>query len=240
MRCSRKSTTWRASALCLWVVGAVAAPAAAQGVPSVPQCARPDVAGVLAQAVAGILGGGPSPKVQVAMCDVVADAKLETALIEPGGRFGRPVRFRLMDRGRQVGYAVATASGPVRQLRTRQAIAGGASVEAADVEIVTEDATGALIERLPAVEDVVGARVVRPLVAGEMLTSRLVRVNVAVRSGDRVVIRATVGSVQITGVATAQQTGSIGDVIRLVNVDSRRALRGRITGKGEVEVVHGS
>jgi flagella basal body P-ring formation protein FlgA len=49
-----------------------------------------------------------------------------------------------------------------------------------------------------------------------------------------------VGEVEITAVGIAQQSGAVGDVIRLVNQDSRRGLRGRVTGKGEVEVVHGS
>ena len=105
---------------------------------------------------------------------------------------------------------------------------------------MTAEATGVLMEPLPGIEALVGTRAVRALAAREVVTARIARIPPAVRSGDRVVVRASLGGVEMTGVATAQQTGGIGDVIRLVNQDSRRALRGRITGKGEVEVVHGS
>jgi flagella basal body P-ring formation protein FlgA len=55
-----------------------------------------------------------------------------------------------------------------------------------------------------------------------------------------VAITAVLGGIVVTGVATAQQSGQIGDVIRVVNADSRRVLRARITGKGSAEVLHGS
>jgi flagella basal body P-ring formation protein FlgA len=125
-------------------------------------------------------------------------------------------------------------------VRTSRAIAAGVTVVTGDLVVVRTDAPGVLIEALPARDSVVGMRTVRALAAGEVVTSRVVRILPLVRSGDRVVIHATIGSVRITGAAMAQQTGGIGDVIRLVNPDSRRVLRGRIVGKGEVEVMHGS
>ena len=55
-----------------------------------------------------------------------------------------------------------------------------------------------------------------------------------------VVVRARVGGIEAEGRAIASQNGVAGDVIRLVNPDSRRTLQGRIVGAGEVEVIHES
>jgi len=96
------------------------------------------------------------------------------------------------------------------------------------------------VERFPTLDAVIGARTLRDVARGELITVRVARIPPAVRSGDRVVVHSRVGSVEVTGVATAQQSGEIGDVIRLVNPDSRQPLRARITGKGSVEVMHGS
>ena len=81
----------------------------------------------------------------------------------------------------------------------------------------------------------------RAVQAGEVITTRMVRTGPPVRSGDIVSTsdRGSTGS-RPCGTATALQSGSVGDVIRLVNAASRRQLRGRITGKGSVEVQHES
>ena len=219
---------------------AVAAAQQGQAVPAGPGCGRADVAPVVAAAVNTRIRDGNALDVRVLACEIGSGVEIDGALPEPGARLGRPVRFRLMNRDRQVGYAVAIATGAVAQVQTSRPIAMGAVLGVADLSLVNGEATGALMEPLPRLEALVGTRAVRALAAGEVVTARVARIPPAVRSGNRVVIRATLGGVEITGVATAQQTGGIGDVIRLVNQDSRRALRGRITGKGEAEVVHGS
>jgi flagella basal body P-ring formation protein FlgA len=43
--------------------------------------------------------------------------------------------------------------------------------------------------------------------------------------------------VQAEGRAIASQSGGPGDLIRLVNPESRRTLQGRIVARGEVEVL---
>ena len=145
-----------------------------------------------------------------------------------------------MSESRQSGYAVAVVTGAVAHVRTLRPIAAGALLSPSDLTAVTAPLADALIQALPGIEDVEGGRAARALATGEVVTARLARIPNAVQSGDRVVVRAQIGGVEVTGVAISQQSGGVGDVIRLVNHDSRRALRGRITGKGQVEVVHGS
>ena len=159
---------------------------------------------------------------------------------EPGGRAGKPVRFRLLQGGRQVGYAISVPEVSLRHVRAARPIAAGSVVAADDVRETVGPIDGELIGRLPGAADVVGHTTVRGVARDGVMTARIVRVPPAVRSGDRVVIRAIVLGVEARGVATAQQSGAIGDVIRLVNPETRRQLKGRIVGKNEVEVLHGS
>jgi len=60
-----------------------------------------------------------------------------------------------------------------------------------------------------------------------------------VRAGDRVRAVARVGGVEAVVIAIAEQSGSAQQVIRVVNPDSRRAIRARVVAPGEVEVVNG-
>ncbi|MBI4475685.1 MAG: flagella basal body P-ring formation protein FlgA [Acidobacteria bacterium] len=59
-----------------------------------------------------------------------------------------------------------------------------------------------------------------------------------VRSGEVVVTRAVIGGVEATGSALAQQSGALGDVIRVINRESRRSFKGRIVAPGQVEVLN--
>ena len=165
---------------------------------------------------------------------------VEAAEPQAGARFGRPARFRLVTGGRSVGYAIGVVHATVPLLRLTHALAAGAAITGADVEAVVADPGPLPIEPLPAAADVIGNTSTRPLLANEVITARMVRLAPAVRSGDIVATRIAVGGVEAVGTATALQSGSVGDVIRLVNADSRRQLRGRIVRKGSVEVQHES
>jgi flagella basal body P-ring formation protein FlgA len=203
-------------------------------------CQRPDVPAAVSAAIARLTGGAQGIGIQIQACGVEPGVEIDRAIAEPGARYGRLVRFRLMSQDRQGGYAIALVSGTVRHARVTKSIVAGAELESGDLATVVSDVPGRVIEALPDVRDLVGRRTLRPLAAGDVVTARSVRIPAAVRSGDRVVVRARVGDVEITTLGIAQQSGAVGDVIRLVNQDSRRGLRGRITGRGEVEVVHGS
>jgi flagella basal body P-ring formation protein FlgA len=125
-------------------------------------------------------------------------------------------------------------------LRVRTAVPAGEPLQAGALDVVEQDTPGALIEPLPQMYEIEGAVAARDLAPGEIVTHRSARVPFAVRSGDAVVVRVVAGAVEARGTAKAQQSGRVGDVIRVVNADSRRGLRARIVGRGEVEVVHGS
>jgi flagella basal body P-ring formation protein FlgA len=222
----------------IWVIAATLVAQSPASAPSA--CRRPDVPAAVSAAIARMSGAAEGLGIQIQACGVESGVQIDRAIAEPGARYGRLVRFRLMSQGRQGGYAMVVVSGAVRHARVTRAIEAGAEIDGADVATVVSDVPGSLIETFPDVRDLVGRRTLRALAAGDVVTARHVRVVAAVQSGDRVVVRARVGEVEITAVGIAQQSGAVGDVIRLVNQDSRRGLRGRVTGKGEVEVVHGS
>jgi flagella basal body P-ring formation protein FlgA len=172
----------------------------------------------------------------IRVVEIPSGVSPDAADVEAGARFGRPSRFRLRAGERSIGYAVAVVHGSSRHLTTTRAVRAGETIAAGDLQEVATALGGLPVEPLPGAAQVVGGTTTRALAAGEAITSRLVRMPPAVRSGDVVSMRVVVEGVEAVGVATALQSGNVGDVIRLVNPESRRQLRGRITGKASVEV----
>jgi len=70
-----------------------------------------------------------------------------------------------------------------------------------------------------------------------VITVTAVQVRPAVSSGDVVAVRAMVSGVTVEGQAVAQQSGAEGDIIRVVNRESRRPLKARVVGPRQVEVL---
>jgi flagella basal body P-ring formation protein FlgA len=165
---------------------------------------------------------------------------------EPGGRLARPTRFALFRAAagspspvppRPAGYAVASVFVAVPHVRATQSVARGDACDAANIALSTDEVGDLLLQRLPRLEEAVGARAVRDLAPGEVLTRAVLAARPFVQSGDVVVVRARADGVTVRGQAVAEQSGGQGDVIRVVNRESRRALRARVVGRGEVEVV---
>jgi flagella basal body P-ring formation protein FlgA len=233
MKCLDKSTTWRVRALAAAALVAVGALSAAA------ESSCPGDAAIRT-AVLEALGVSQGITIETGSCSIAAGTEVDAAVAEPGARLGRPARFRLLHNGRQVGYAIGTANGAVPHVRATRTLSASTVLTAADVEEAEGVLTGQLLQRLPTLAQVVGLTLARPLGAGEPLTAHAIKVPPAVRSGDRVVIRSTYGGVEARATGTALQTGRVGDVIRLVNTDTKRPLRGRIVKSGEVEVMHGS
>jgi flagella basal body P-ring formation protein FlgA len=163
----------------------------------------------------------------------------------PGARLGRPVRFALFraeelatgGRRRRVGYVMAEARVEIPHVRAARALSRGQTIGAGDVEVSNTDVGQVPMAPLPRLDTALGLTVARNVRAGELLSSSVVRVTPLVRTGESVVTRVAVGALRVTGVAVARQRGQLGEVIKLVNKESGRRLRGRVVGKGEVEVV---
>jgi flagella basal body P-ring formation protein FlgA len=168
------------------------------------------------------------------------------AIPEPGARLARPTRITLQWVGRPgrptqppltAGYAIASVFVAVEHARTARSVGRGESFGEADLVASGTEVGAVLLQRLPRLSDAAGARALRDLMADEVLTRSAVAARPMVQSGDVVAVRAAADGVTVQGQAVAQQSGEEGDVIRVVNRDSRRALKVRVVGPGRVEVV---
>jgi flagella basal body P-ring formation protein FlgA len=248
MRCSSKSTAWLASLLAT-VLGAAAVLVAAQ--------APADADAVVRQAVEAAVQArmGESAEVRVerlSLVGVTIPVTGEvTAVPEPDGRTGRLARFTIFAGGAsasttgvaqagatRLGFATAEVRVHAPMVQVTRAVLRGTELAAADLTSVVTDVGAVPFVPLPKSDDAVGLRLSRDLHAGELLTPAFLRSQPLVRSGEVVRTRAQFGLVEVVGKAIAQQSGGRDDRIRLINPTSRRAFTGRVTGAGEVEVIH--
>jgi flagella basal body P-ring formation protein FlgA len=159
------------------------------------------------------------------------------AVPAPGARLGHRMPFTLVDRHarQRVGWASAEVRVEAQYIRARTLIRRGDLLD--DAAVVQE------MGWLPAMSVVrldvqpLGGAARRDIRQGEILTARLVAPAVAVRRAEAVTVFAVAGGARIALAAVASENGSIGQVIRVVNPETRRELRARITGKGEAEVL---
>jgi flagella basal body P-ring formation protein FlgA len=169
-----------------------------------------------------------------------------TATPDPAGRLGRRMQFILFapdddgpeGRRRRIGYAEAVVRVTVEHAVAVQRIRGGTVVGPDDVVATTADVGTVPLVRLPSASEVVGARARRALEPGVPITARMLTIPPLVKSGQTVVTVARIGTIEARGRATAAQRGFLGDVIRLVNKDTGRRLRGRVIARGRVEVIY--
>lgn len=236
MKCSARSTTLSASRAIVALALVLAASTATAHAPV--DCAS-GVAAAICAAVEARVGGDAEVAISGLEVRLVREAADIEARPVPGARLGRPARFLLFDRaGLRVGEAQATLQVTRTVARVAAPIARGAVVEAGALSVQAEALGETPIVPVPAPDAVIGARARRDLVPGELLTQALVRVDPLVVSGRAVTIVARIGGVTVEGQAVAAQDGALGDVIRVVNPDSRRPLRGRVVEGGRVEVMY--
>jgi flagella basal body P-ring formation protein FlgA len=163
---------------------------------------------------------------------------------DPLARTGQAVRFSITTaaagpRGYAVELGRATAIVRVTgdHVRSRRAMAAGGTLTAADLEVVDGPLDGLPLRRLPMLSDLLGARLLRGLAAGSPVAADAVAIAPIVHVGDDVRLTVHLGDVEATVIGVAAQTASRGQIIRVVNASSRRALRARVTAPGEGEVV---
>jgi flagella basal body P-ring formation protein FlgA len=190
------------------------------------------------------LGAGAEVSLQGLEIRATATSDPITAVPEPAARVGRLSVFSLTaltSAGpRRIGSAVAVVDASASHVRLRREVRRGDTLTEADVEALRGPVPGVPLRALPGVAAIAGVRASRDLAAGTVLTGSIVAAVPLVKSGQEVSLRARVGGIEARTLGIATQNGRVGDVIRVVNTDSRRTVVGRVTASGEVEVVHGS
>jgi flagella basal body P-ring formation protein FlgA len=197
----------------------------------------PGVRAAIEEAVRERMGAGVTVRVSGLRLDATPSSDAIRAKPDPAARTGRPVRFTLMSGGRRVGGAVARVDVFARHARARQAIARDIEIGAGDVDTVDGDVLAVRFDPLPSAAEAVGQRVRRALAAGEVITTAVIEVPAAVRTGDEVRARVRVGAVEAWGAGRAWGSGRIGDVIRITRGPARTTLRARIVAPGIVEIL---
>jgi flagella basal body P-ring formation protein FlgA len=231
---------WLASALAVCVLGSAAASAQAPVVDAEARAA-------IVESVRVLLGA--ESEVNVTDLEVRLSAELpETIVATPaaGARLGRRVRFSLFEsadgtkatRGRRVGYALATVAAAAPHLRVIRSVSRGKTLGPADVAESIEALGQQSMSELPSLVEAVGARARRNLSEGDVVTFTVLSIVPPVRSGDLVVVQTVVGNVSAWVTAVASQSGEVGKTILLVNKETGRRLKGRITGPQTAEVVN--
>jgi flagella basal body P-ring formation protein FlgA len=187
-------------------------------------------------AVAEKIGGDVAVQVTSLQTDVAEEEGL-VAQIDPAARLGRPTRFVLTSEGVRRGAAVATLEVQARYARALRAIGRDETITRDAFEVVNGTLPAIALRRVPAPDEVVGLKARRSIAKGEALTSAVVMVPPAVRSGEEVSVKVAIGTVEVTAVAIASGSGQPGDIIRVVQPRSRRLVKARILGPGAVEVL---
>lgn len=244
MRCSRRSTTSFADAV--RVIAALALALVAATVRASDDAGDAAVVAAITRAVQARVGDGFLVHVENLTARVAAGDAVTAAVPAPGSRLSQIIHFALVGARsagstggtRRIGDAVARVrvTGPV--VRAARDLARGRTLAADDIRVQEGEAGGAPLGPLPGPAEAIGAETRRPIRAGELLTPAVIRVAPLVESGQVVVAVAIVGSVGVEGRAIAAQHGGLGEIVRLVNPESRRSLRGRVIGPGRVEVLH--
>lgn len=237
MKCCRKSTTCLVS---VWLLAAV--PVGGQGLAA--EAPASPVARAIEAAVQRRMGGVRVviETLQVQGATSVPDGV--AARPDPNARIGRQVRFALVrcegaslrcnDR---VGTAVAVVTVGGSHARAARPIPRGTMLGEADLVDVDGDPGSVPLRPLPLAADLVGARALRDIEQGQPVAEPWVRPAPLVRSGETVTARVVLDGIVATARGVASQSGGRGALISLVNPESGRRLKGRVTGPREVEVV---
>ena len=215
------------------VLVAVALCAAASAA-AAPATVSPSTA--IAEAIVRRLGAGAAVSVINVETTVKDEAGL-TAEPEVTARFAKPSRFVLSAHGARRGLAVAIVMARAPVPRAARAIARDEAIGLDAVRFTVSELPAIPIRPLLSEQDLVGTTARRNIVAGEPLTAALVRLAPLVRSGDEIDVTVRIGGVKVTGTGRASGSGRVGDLIHVMQPNTKQTLTGRITGPGAVEVV---
>lgn len=86
------------------------------------------------------------------------------------------------------------------------------------------------------IEDALGNRTTRMIYPNTVLQSSMMATPPLVRRGDVVKIVADAGPMTVTATGVVKQQGRKGEMVRVMNTDSKRVIIARVTGPGAVKV----
>ena len=126
------------------------------------------------------------------------------------------------------------SEGPV--LVTRHAIARGASLTAADVDVQTLRVPGLATHYVFDVAELADRHAKRALQPGTALSSDLLATNLLVKRGQQVTLLAAVGGIEVRASGKALGDGGATDRIRVQNLNSARVVEGLVESADIVRI----
>jgi flagellar basal body P-ring formation protein FlgA len=112
----------------------------------------------------------------------------------------------------------------------------GTALEADDLELQVMDTAHLLRGHFVAVNEVIGQTLKRTLRRGQVVTPSMLLVQKTVRRGEQITILAGSGGISVRSQGKALKDGNPGDLIRVVNLSSKRELEARVVSPGLVTV----
>ncbi len=128
----------------------------------------------------------------------------------------------------------ARTFGPVVVLA--RAVTPGAALTAADLRVEERDLTAGPAGHFQDPTALVGRTVKRSVAPGQPLTASTVTNSVKVRRGDRVVLLARLGGIDVRMQGEALRDAAVGETVAVRNLSSQRVVEGRVNAQGNVEV----
>ena len=167
------------------------------------------------------------------------DIEHEMQYLPQGGSSGTlPVNLFFSIDGEPVERRTATVAVVVMKAVpvTRNPIARYQMIQPEDLMMQTMDVAGLPANTVLAYEDIAGQRARRSIGPQRVLRKDQFEFPPAVKRGDRVSIVAETAGLRITTVGEVQNTGRVGDRVRVVNLDSNKTLSARVVDAKTVQV----
>jgi flagella basal body P-ring formation protein FlgA len=115
-------------------------------------------------------------------------------------------------------------------------IGRGTLINQADVALERTSTAGMVQAPLTRIEAVLGAEATREIRPGTVLTASMFRLPNVIKAGDMVNIVYTNGDLTIVYQGQARTAGAIGQLVRVMNMESKREFTARVTGPNQVEI----
>ena len=147
-----------------------------------------------------------------------------------------PIEALQDDRGVCTFWVVTDVGVRARVLRATHRLQYGSAVSPQDVAQQNIEIPDPRVTHLRNADEAVGKVLRRNLSPGDFLTRECLSQPLLVRSGDTVKLRLRSGAVSLAALAKAEQSGGLGQVIRVRNLEFSRPVRAEVTGPGEVTI----
>lgn len=163
-----------------------------------------------------------------------------TLYLAPGSHLGgkSTVPIQIMVDGRKFRTIFPRLDIKVFQqvLVAKAPIGRGSMVNQADVGLERTSTAGMAQAPLTRLEAVLGAEATREIRPGTVLTASMFRLPTIIKAGDMVNIIYTNGDLTIVYSGQARSAGAMGQLVRVMNMESKREFTARVTGPNRVEI----